>query len=146
MIRNYLLTAWRTLIKNKFYTLLNVAGLTVGLAIGILILMWVENERSYDTFHQKTADIYKIEIFGGTGSSRQIWHDMVAPIGPLAKKELPEVREQVRISSNSFSLYKYQDKVFANEKAVFTDPSFFSMFDFPLVYGNTPNPMKTIIQ
>jgi putative ABC transport system permease protein len=141
MIKNYLLTAWRTLIRNKFYTLLNVAGLTVGMVIGMLILLWVQNEHSYDGFHQKTADIYKIEIFGGTGSSRQIWHEMVAPIGPLAKKELPEVREQVRISGNYFfSLYKYQDKVFANEKAVFTDPSFFSMFDFPLVYGNVARP------
>src|SRR5664279_137181 len=62
-------------------------------------------------------------------------------MGPLAKKELSEVREQVRISGNYFfSLYKYQDKVFANENAVFTDPSFFSMFDFPLVYGNVRQP------
>ena len=58
-------------------------------------------------------------------------------MGPLAKKELPAVTEQVRLAYNSFySLYKYQDKILADETAYFADPSFFRMFDFPLLEGN----------
>ncbi|MHA4807024.1 ABC transporter permease [Flavitalea flava] len=141
MFKNYFKTAWRNLLKNKFYSVINIAGLTAGLAIGILILLWVQNELSFDTFHKQTPDIYKLEAFGGTGASRQIWTQMVAPIGPLAKQELPDVKDQVRLTSNElYSLYKYQDKVFGKEEVVFTDPSFFTVFDFPLVTGNPANP------
>ena len=141
MLKNYFKTAWRNLLKNKFYSLINIAGLTAGLTIGILILLWVQDERSFDSFHKKTAEIYRLELFGGTGASKQIWTQTVAPIGPLAKQELPEVKEQTRITNNYFySLYKFQDKVFADEVAVFADPSFFSLFDFSLVEGNTAQP------
>src|SRR5882724_734851 len=142
MFKNYFKTAWRNLVKNKFYSLINIAGLTVGLAIGILILLWVQDELSFDGFHKKTADIYRLECFGGTGASRQIWSEMVGPIGPLAKQELPEVRDQVRVSNNYFySLYKYQDKVFGDENVYFADPSFFTVFDFPLIKGNPAHPV-----
>jgi putative ABC transport system permease protein len=141
MFKNYFKTAWRNLLRNKFYSVLNIAGLTVGLTIGILILLWVQDERNFDSFHKKTSDIYRVELFGGTGASKQIWTQLVSPMGPLAKKELPEVEEQVRVSYNYFfSLYKYGDKSFADERAFFADPSFFSMFDFPLIEGNSARP------
>jgi putative ABC transport system permease protein len=141
MFKNYFKTAWRNLLKNKFYSLINIAGLTLGLVVGILILLWVQDERSFDSFHRKTAEIYRMELFGGTGASKQIWTMTVGPMGPLAKKELPEVTEQVRLAYNSFySLYKYQDKILADETAYFADPSFFRMFDFPLLEGNPAQP------
>ena len=141
MLKNYIKTAWRNLLKNKFYSIINIAGLTAGLAIGILILLWVQDELSFDNFHKKAANIYRMEIFGGTGASRQIWSEDVAPMGPLAKQQLPEVKDQVRITYNNFySQYKYQDKVFGDENVFFADPSFFTMFDFPLVRGNASKP------
>lgn len=141
MFKNYFKTAWRNLLKNKFYSLINMAGLTAGLAIGILILLWVQDERSFDSFHKKTPDIYRMELWGGTGNSKQIWSMTVAAMGPLAKNELPEVVEQVRMTANnSASLYKYRDKSFADERTMFADPSFFAMFDFPLVEGEATRP------
>jgi putative ABC transport system permease protein len=141
MFKNYLKTAWRNLIKNKFYSAINIAGLTLGLAIGILILIWVQDELSFNGFHKKAPNIYRLELFGGTGASRQIYTVGVAPIGPMAKQLLPDVVESVRITgNNNFSLYKYQQKVFGDEQAGFTDPSFFSMFDFHLVKGNAAKP------
>src|ERR1700753_3400031 len=97
MLKNYIKTAWRNLLKNKFYSLINIAGLTAGLAIGILILLWVQDELSFDSFHKQTPNIYRLELFGGTGTSRQIYKVDVAPIGPLAKQQLPEVKDQVRL-------------------------------------------------
>lgn len=141
MIRNYIKTAWRNLVKNKFYSVINIAGLTLGLAIGILILLWVQDELSFDSFHKNAANIYRLEISGGTGKSKQIFTAGVAPIGPLSKQQLPEVTEQVRLTGNGFySLYKYGDKVFGDEYAMFADPSFFSVFDFPLIKGNNARP------
>ena len=141
MLKNYFKTAWRSLLRNKFYSLINIAGLTAGLGIGMLILLWVQDERSFDAFHKNTAEIYRMELWGGTGSSRQIWTQTVAPMPVLAKKQLPEVKEYVRLSYNHFNtLYKYHDKVFADQEAFMTDPSFFSVFDFPLLQGNASQP------
>ncbi|HXB90637.1 MAG TPA: ABC transporter permease, partial [Puia sp.] len=138
--KNYFKTAWRNLLKSKFFSLINMAGLTGGLTVGILILLWVKDERSYNGFHRKGGDIYRMELFGGTGASRQIWPLIVAPMGPLAKNELPEVVEQVRISENDWAFQYKKEKSFAHEKVEFADPSFFSMFDFPLVEGTASRP------
>ena len=141
MLKNYIKTAWRNLLKNKFYSLINIAGLTAGLAIGILILLWVQDELSFNTSAKKTPDIYRLELFGGTGASRQIFTVDVPPIGPLAKQQLPDVIDQVRLTGNyDYSLYKYQDKVFGDENAVYADPSFFAIFDFNLVQGDPSKP------
>ncbi|HEY4195948.1 MAG TPA: ABC transporter permease [Mucilaginibacter sp.] len=140
MLKNYLKTAWRNLLNNKFYSAINIAGLTIGLAIGILILVWVQDELSFDSFHKQAKNIYRLELFGGTGASRQIWSVDVAPIGPLVKQQLPEVKDEVRISGGYYSLYKYKDKVFGDENDVFADPSFFSVFDFHLIKGNAAKP------
>jgi putative ABC transport system permease protein len=141
MLKNYIKTAWKNLFRNKFYSLINIAGLTAGLAIGILILLWVQDELSFDSYHKNAGNIYRIELFGGTGSSKQIWENTVAPIGPLAKQEIPYVQDQVRMTPNwFFSLYKYKEKVFGEQNVVFADPSLFTIFDFPLVEGNTAKP------
>ena len=141
MFKNYFKTAWRNLLKNKFYSFINIAGLTIGLAIGILILLWVQDELSFDTFHKQAANIYRLENQVGTGSSVQIWSVTNAPIGTEAKNKLPQVKDRVRIAGNYFySAYRYGDKIFSENKALFTDPSFFSMFDFSLVRGTNANP------
>lgn len=141
MLKNYFKTAWRHLKSNRLYSIINIAGLTLGLAIGILILLWVQDELSFDRFHKNTANIYKLEISGGTGASRQIFTFGVAPIGPFAKQELPDVIDQVRLKyNNDYSLYQYQDKVFGDETVVYTDPTLFSVFDFPLIQGDARKP------
>lgn len=145
MIKNYFKTAWRNLVKNKFYTFINISGLTAGLTVGILILLWVQDETSYDDFHKQAASIYRLENRVGTGESIQIWESTAAPIGVLAKKELPEVKDVARLSNNyRFNLFKYGDKVFNEEHTAFADPSFFNMFDFKLVKGNKAKPFTDI--
>ncbi|SRR5579871_584537 len=141
MLKNYFKTAWRTLVKNKFYTVINISGLAVGLTIGILILLWVQDEFSYDAFHSKTKNIYKLENMVGTGSSRQLWTQTASAIGVLAKKNIPDVTDEVRISYNGYyGLYKYGNKLFAEPNTFYTDPSLFSVFDFKIIKGNATNP------
>ncbi|HWB27153.1 MAG TPA: ABC transporter permease [Chitinophagaceae bacterium] len=141
MLKNYIKTAWRNLLKNKLYSFLNLGGLTVGLSVGIIILTWVQNELSFDRFHKNVDNIYRLEIFGGTGASKQLWKQEVAPIGPLAKQQLPGVIEQARITENTYAtLYQYGENVFTGEHAILADPSFFTMFDFPFIEGNPAKP------
>lgn len=141
MLRNYFRTAWRNLFKNRFYSLINMSGLTVGLAVGILILLWVQDELSFDRFHREASHIYKLENWAGTGSSRQIWTSTVAPIADMGKKEVPGIREAVRLSHNGmYNLFKYKDKSIVEENTLFADPTFFSVFDFPLIDGNPAKP------
>jgi putative ABC transport system permease protein len=143
MLKNYVKTAWRNLLHNKFYSAINIAGLTIGLAVGMLILLWVQDELSFDSFHKQTANIYRLELWGGTGANRQIFQVGVAPIGPLSKEQLPEIKDYVRAVGNyDYSLYKYQDKVFGDENVIYADPSFFTVFDFNLIKGNSEKPFS----
>ena len=141
MFRNYLKTAWRNLSKSRFYTLINIGGLSVGLTVGILLLLWIQDEFSYDTFHKNFPHIYKLENMVGTGSSRQLWTGTTAPIGILAKKQIAGVKDVVRLTYNPYyGLFKYGDKIFNEQDNHFTDPSFFSMFDFNIIDGDRTNP------
>lgn len=145
MIKNYFKTAWRNLIKNKFYSLLNISGLAAGLTVGILILLWVQDEYSFDSFNSKAKSIFRLENRVGTGESIQIWENTAAPIGVMAKKELPEVKEVARISDNyNYTVFRYGDKVFNEEKTAFADPSLFSVFDFNLIKGSTAKPFSNL--
>ncbi len=145
MLKNYFKTAWRNLVKHKFYSVINIAGLAAGLAIGILILLWVQDELGFDMFHKQSKQIYRLENQVGTGNSIQIWSVTNAPIATRAKAELPEVQNAVRISYNGFfTAYASGDKIFSEQKTFFTDPSFFSVFDFKLVKGDNNHPFPHI--
>ena len=123
MFKNYFKTAFRTLLKNKFYSAINIAGLTLGLTVGILVLLWVQDELSFDGFYKKAKDIYRVELWGGTGNNKQIFTIGVAPIGPFSKQQLPEIQDYVRLKGNfNYSLYKYRDKVFGDESASLRRP------------------------
>ena len=104
MIKNYFKVAFRNLSKNKFYSLINISGLSIGLAVGILILLWVQDELSFDRFHTQEKNIYRLENQVGTGSSMQIWSVTNAPIGTEAKSKLPQVKNMVRMAGNYFLL------------------------------------------
>ncbi|MEO6637474.1 MAG: ABC transporter permease, partial [Ginsengibacter sp.] len=141
MLKNYFKTAWRNMLKNKFYSFINIAGLTFGLTVGMLILLWIQDEYSYDSFHKNAAHIIKLENMVGTNESRQLWTATTAPIGVMAKHQIPGIKDVVRLSGNYFyALYKYNDKSFSDERNFFTDASFFTMFNFPIVKGNSSNP------
>ncbi|RYF89796.1 MAG: ABC transporter permease, partial [Chitinophagaceae bacterium] len=104
-------------------------------------LLWVQDELSYDSFHKNADNIYKLENRVGTGSSIQIWTATAAPIGKLAKQELPEVKEVVRVCYNYFfNQFTVGGKTFDEENKYFTDPSFFNVFDFGLIKGDKKNP------
>ncbi len=141
MIKNYFKTAWRNLWKNKFYSAINISGLAIGLAVGIMILLWVQDELSYDSFHHNADAIYKINSHLGRGASAQVWGTSPAPLALYSRQEIKEVVNAVRIKGNyDNSLFNHKDRKFTETKLAYVDSNFFSMFDFELLKGNPVKP------
>jgi putative ABC transport system permease protein len=143
MIINYLKSTIRNLWYNKFYSGLNITGLAIGLAVGIMILMWVEDEYSFDRFHNNATHIYTVISNVNFGGNPQSYDAVPAPIGSYSLRALPEVKNAVRIADNyDLTLFTYGDKQFTQRKSAFVDPSVFSVFDFKLLHGNTKRPFS----
>jgi hypothetical protein len=113
MLKNYFTTALRNMLRNKLYSGITIFGLTIGLAVGMLVLLWVQDETSFDGFHRKAASIYRVNSPVGLGKSRQVWATTTAPVAVYAMKEVPGVEDAVRIVGNwDYSLFSSGDKSF----------------------------------
>ena len=146
MFRNYFKTAWRNILKNKFYAFINITGLTVGLSVGLLILLWVSDELSFDAFHKRAPQLYQVNARIGTGSTRQIWGGVQAPIATFALREVPGVTSAVRmVPFYNYSVFRFQDKVLkpGDNGMSMVDPSFFKVLDFKLLKGDNNKPFPT---
>ncbi len=141
MLKNYFTTALRNMFRNKLYSGITILGLTIGLAVGMLVLLWVQDETSFDGFHRKAARIYRVNSPVGTGKSRQVWATTSAAVGVFAMKEVPGVENAVRIVGNwDYSLYSWGDKSFNDLYAVYADSNLLRMFDFTLLRGDPNRP------
>src|ERR1700748_572223 len=138
MIKNYLKTAFRSLIKNKGYSFLNIFGLALGIACASIIFLWVESEVTYNDFFSNKATIYKIKD-SQTYNGETFTFD--ASCGPLAegmKAEIPGFKYTARSSFNSNALFGLGDKTIY-EQGSYVDPSFINIFRLKFVKGNAKN-------
>jgi ABC-type antimicrobial peptide transport system permease subunit len=137
MFWNYLKIAWRTIKRYKGYSFINIFGLAVGLACCILILLWVQDELSYDQFHENLDDLYRINAeFHKTEPVTHYW-PVCAPLAPVLKEEYPEIVKATRFTRlRRGQLVRYGDKKFLESQICLTDPDFFTMFTFPFLEGN----------
>jgi len=138
MLKNYLKIAWRNLIKNKLYSTINVAGLSVGVACSMFIFLYVSNELSYDDFHENGENIYRATREGKIGDNDFSFPFTPAPLASVLKEEVPEIEQAVRLRSfGSFSVKRTDtDQSFKEDRLLFADSGFFELFTFPLVEGN----------
>ena len=127
MLKNYLKIALRTIKKHKGYSFINIAGLAVGITCCVLILLWVQDELSYDKFHENSKDIFRTVL----SVQDNWWTSSPWALGPTLKKDFPEIRTFTRYGEIQ-RLIKYEDKSY-NENVAFADPEFFEMFTFPFV-------------
>ncbi len=131
MFNNYLKLAYRHMKRQKVYSFINIAGLSLGMACAILILLWVQGELSYDQFHEKKQNVYRVVSIGTETS----FFGTPAPFAPAVLDEVPELVNAVRIRKAPRFVFKYQDKAFYEDNGITADPSFFDMFSFPLLQG-----------
>jgi putative ABC transport system permease protein len=138
MLKNYLLISFRNLRKQFSYSLINIAGLGLGLATALLLILWVSHELSYDSFHSKADRIYRSSMeysFGGQVSKTSVSPTALLP----ALKSFAEVEEGVRVynpSGWSPFIVKKDENIFQESKFFFADSTFFQVFDFELISGN----------
>ena len=137
MLKNYFKIACRSLWKNKFYTLINISGLAVGLATGIMLLLWVQNELSYDKFNKDYQNIYQLSSHFNSNGENLTWTGVPGPLAVFAKT-IPEVQSVVRTQSEFDQILsdKNKNKIFDGNVVAYVDSAFFNMFSFHLLKGN----------
>ncbi|MEO1010542.1 MAG: ABC transporter permease [Bacteroidota bacterium] len=136
MFKNYLKIAWRNLIKNKGYALLNIGGLAIGLACFLLITLYISHEFSFDDYHERKDNIYRVAHHSNSDDVKDAWIWGNAPVGPALKSDFPEIVEKVQFSGISDVLLEYHNRSFQEGKCFYVDASVFDVFSWPLIAGN----------
>ena len=142
MLKNYIKTALRNLLRHKGYSLINISGLAIGMAACLLILLYVSHELSYDNYNEDADRIYRIAFSGRWGGQDL---DLCVAPAPMAKVILdtyPEIEETVRFRDQGSFIVQYGDNSFKENRVVFVDNSFFNIFTVPLLMGD-PNTILT---
>ena len=141
MFSNYLKIAWRDLIANKTYSLLNIIGLSSALICFVFIALWINDEWSYDRFNEKADRIYRVAgmVFGETETFEQACS--AVPLGPALKADFAEVENFVRLDMND-ALVKNGNQMFMEDGILLTDPTFFDVFSYPLTVGDPNTALK----
>jgi ABC-type antimicrobial peptide transport system permease subunit len=141
MIKNYLKVAWRNLVRNKAHTFINIAGLSVGLACSLLILLWVQNELSIDAFHKNSKYLYQVyerQYFDNKVTGQYLTPGLLAS---EIKRQVPEVKYAVSVNPDEWHTFKVGDKIISL-KGASADSDFFKMFSYPLLQGNAGNALS----
>ncbi|MDQ2721103.1 MAG: ABC transporter permease [Bacteroidota bacterium] len=135
MIKNYFKTAWRNLRRNKVSSIINISGLSVGLATGIIILLVTADEFSYDRFNRNLNDIYllmKTQSMNGDIKTSRV---TPGPLAPSLRNEIPEIKYAVRATEGDQELIRSGDKnIYVN--GIYAEPDFFNMMTFSSKEGN----------
>ena len=143
MIKNYLVVAWRNLVKSKMYSFINITGLAIGLASFLLIALYMMDELSYDRYNDKADRIYRINAdirFGGGDLHLPVTSDMM---GQLLKKDYPVIEQYTRIyASDGSKLIKKNKDFIEEDKVANVDSNFFEVFTLPALSGNTRTALK----
>jgi putative ABC transport system permease protein len=137
MFTNFVKIALRHLLRRPGFTFINIAGLAVGMACVVLIMLYVRYELSYDRFNSKSRRIYRLMTDIKRDEESRLSPRAAAPTGAAIAAEIPEVLSVVRIADPWTSiLVQYQDRQFYEPKVYYADPNIFEVFDFPLQMGN----------
>ncbi len=142
MIKNYFKTAWRNLTRGKSYSIINISGLAVGMAGTILILLWLQNEISFDKFHKNRNRLY--EVYGLTTMEGKLStiNQTEQPLGPSLQQDFPETEATSRMAGISSFLFTAGDNRITGIEGCFVDPSFIQLFSFPLLAGGANNQLN----
>lgn len=140
MLKNYLLTAYRSLLKNKWVTLISILGMAIGMATGLLSYLHIQYEMGFDHFHAKSDRIYRIVT--GNVDNGEGWVGISAPIPPKLKSDIPEIEDFARLTKlrrNGKVVIHYDNQYFNEANFFLADAAFFSIFDFPMIEGDAKN-------
>jgi putative ABC transport system permease protein len=136
MIKNLLLIAIRNFKKDKWYSLLNILGLTIGITFSLFLIFYITNELSYDRYHEKADRIFRIVSYIQEKDKNTDWAITQMPLGPTLKKDYPEVEEMVRLQGRERTLFKNGDNNFYETKIYYADSTIFKVFTHKFYEGS----------
>lgn len=142
MIRNFFKVVCRNLLRNKGFSAINITGLAVGMAAAILILLWIQDERSYDGFHANKDRIYEVWNRVPIEGELAYWNTVSALTARAAEKDVPEIERAVRVSSSN-GLISVGDKKLI-KSGIVVDTGFLQMFSFPMLKGNPSSALNDV--
>ena len=151
MLKNYLRIAYRSLLKNRAFSFINISGLAVGMAAFLFIIHYVRFERSYENFNANADNVYRITLDFYKGSEYVVSDcETHAPMGPMLKEKMPEVKDFVRMFHNDgLQDIKVGTQKFLEESIYFADPSAFQIFSLTILHGDPKSaltdPMQAVL-
>jgi putative ABC transport system permease protein len=145
MFKNYLITTFRKMKKQKAFSFINISGLTLGMTCCILIFLWVQDEMSFDRFFSHSDELYRLVVV----EQQQNRLDMVDIKTPwlaaeVLKESIPEVKDAARFHFLKNRTLRYKDDLFNENSFGFADTSFFDLFSFEFIKGNPRNSLKDV--
>ncbi len=142
MIKNFIISALRNLSRHKSYSMINLAGLSVGLAATILIYTFISHELSFDRFHNNLGRIYRINTLLEMGGEHSIKGPVtMGSMPPVLEESIPEIRYTSRIFNSPVEIH-YNNQSFFNNRRLLVDPSFLDIFTFPVIQGENTDPLS----
>jgi putative ABC transport system permease protein len=136
MFKNYLKTAWRNIKKNKLFSFINILGLSLGIATCFIIMLYVQDELSYDRFNKNADNIARIVFNANINGGKINESGVMAPVAQTLKKDFPEVYDATRILGFGTPKITYNNTVFKDDQFALVDPNFFSIFTLPMIKGD----------
>jgi putative ABC transport system permease protein len=136
MIKNFILTSLRSMLRHKGFSFINIAGLAIGLAACIIILLFIIDELSYDRYHEKSDRIYRVTTAGVFGSNEFAATYTAAPLAKAICDDYAEVEHATRMMARNNRLVSYEEKAFIENRFFYADSSVFDVFTIPLQAGD----------
>jgi len=136
LIRNYFTSLFRFSLKDRFYAILNLLGLAIGMASAILIFLYIQDELTYDRYNENHEQIYRLEGSFFINGKQDLTAITQIPLAPTLKEEYPEIREMTRVLPNQGLYFRSGEDVFKEDSIVFADSTIFNVFTIDLIRGD----------
>lgn len=144
MLKNYFISAYRSIVRNKFYSILNIFGPAIGITCAILILLYIREEITFDKMFSNYNRIYRLESDFNISGKTTLAALTPIPMAPTMKDEYPEIKEVARFAGFGLQdiLFQYNDLKFFEDKIYFTDSTVFKIFDYEFILGTPENALN----
>ncbi len=134
MLKNYFKAAWRNLFKNKITSAINIIGLSVGMTASVLILLWVQNELSFDNYHPGRNNIYRLTTT--LKENNWVWESTPLLMANAAKKTIPQIDEIARINPDNQPVFYLNETPQYEKKCAYIDDAWFNIFHYQFIKGD----------
>lgn len=151
MIKNFVKMAWRSLLADRKFSTINILGLSIGLAITLLLFLFIRHERSFDSMYAQKENIHRILLHTEGDETEEIWANAPAALAPAIVADLPEIKKASRMYRHDFggnAFIKANEQQYIEEDLYWADAELFQIFDLPFIQGNGSNALnkpKTVV-